>query len=140
MSRVNEHYIFIRLARCVCNAYLATSIKLKEFDQSSDVALFAKEIIENCKYIHPGKQAFIEDLLRQLQVRLIWRIQHALYRYDVQKLSRLTYSCDFDGRLRLQARIAGASHQAQVEVQQQQAVEGILFQPLLLSSACVCMT
>ena len=44
-------------------------IKLKEFDPSADVSVFAKEIIESCKYIHPSKQGFIEDLLRQLQVR-----------------------------------------------------------------------
>ena len=31
---------------------------------------FAKEIIENGKYIHPSKQGFLENLLRQLQARL----------------------------------------------------------------------
>lgn len=43
-------------------------IKLKEFDQTSDVTKFAAEIMESCKYISPNKQGFLEDILRQLQV------------------------------------------------------------------------
>lgn len=45
-------------------------ITLKSFSATSNAATVAAEIVAKCKYIHPSKVAFVEDLLRQLQTRL----------------------------------------------------------------------
>jgi hypothetical protein len=65
------YFIFFNSCRISIISHFAFSsrIRVKTLNEKTDVKALAKEIIEKCKLIHPGKILEVEQLLYYLQTR-----------------------------------------------------------------------